>query len=106
MWPTHITIIANDFKRARFQELHLRALQWPQDRASLIGIGPDFMRTDEGRARFVRERERLHGFEAWVIDPRGVPEFLESKRRKRNPWKIEQGLFIGDQDGHNQLGSK
>ncbi|KAF2673501.1 hypothetical protein BT63DRAFT_451549 [Microthyrium microscopicum] len=103
-WPERITVVANEFKRARFTQLHGPALRWPRDRFMYVGIDPNFMRPDdimfdEERAESVRAGERRNGFEAWLNDPRGVLEFLEGKRRERNCWGVDQGLFAGDGDG-------
>jgi hypothetical protein len=98
-WPTHVTIVANEFKRARFEQLHIPALRWPLDRLEYVGIDPEFMTDDEQRALFVRTGERLNGFEAWTKDPRGMSDFLVGKRKRRNNWEVEQGLFEGDEDG-------
>jgi hypothetical protein len=92
-WPGHVTIISNEFKRARFLELHCRAIRWPLERVTFIGIDPEYMAVDLERAAGVRDGERRNGFDAWQGDMFGTGEVLESKRAKRNPWGICQRLF-------------
>ena len=83
-WPGHVTIISNEFKRARFLELHCRAILWPLERVTFIWIDPEYMVVDLERAAGVRDGERRNGFDAWQGDMFGTGEVLESKRAKRN----------------------
>jgi hypothetical protein len=92
-FPDHITIVSNEFKRPRFLELHMKALRWPLDRVTFVGIDPDYMLVDIERAASVRAGERRNGFEAWERDLYGTGEELERKRQGRNPWNIGQRLF-------------
>jgi hypothetical protein len=95
-WPEHVTIISNEFKRARFLELHCKALGWPADRVAFVGIDPEYMTRDLERAASVRDGERKNGFELWQKDMLGKGEELEAKRKKRNPWLVKQTLFESD----------
>lgn len=95
-WPEHVTVISNEFKRARFTELHCKALGWPADRFNFVGIDPDYMKWDLERAASVREGERRNGFEPWQKGMHGCDEELEAKRRRRNPWRVKQTLFESD----------
>lgn len=92
-FPEHMTIISHEFKRARFLELHCKALRWPLNKVTFLGIDPDYMLEDVERATEVREGERRNGFQAWEKDLYGTGEELEGKRERRNPWKVGQGLF-------------
>lgn len=95
-WPEHVTIISNEFKRARFLELHCKALSWPADRVTFLGIDPDYMAQDLQRAESVRDGERRNGFEPWQRDMLGKGDELEAKRKKRNPHLVKQTLFESD----------
>lgn len=92
-WPEHVTIISNEFKRGRFLDLHCKALSWPADRVTFVGIDPEYMAWDLDRAVSVRDGERRNGFEPWRRDMLGRGEELEVKRRRRNPWLVKQTLF-------------
>jgi len=96
-WPEHVTIISNEFKRARFLDLHCIAMGWPADRITLVGIDPEYMSRDLERAASVRDGERRNGFEPWRRDMLGRGEELEAKRRRRNPWLVKQTLFENDE---------
>ncbi|KAI9736842.1 MAG: hypothetical protein M1818_005893 [Claussenomyces sp. TS43310] len=113
-WPRRVTVVSHAFKRPRFMELHLLALRWPgglapgQEQeeeegegapaamAEFVGVDPEYMAVDGARAEQVRQGERRAGFEAWRADPRGLGPLLEGKRRARNVWRVEQGLFAGE----------
>ncbi len=92
-WPEHVTIISNEFKRARFLDLHCKAIRWPVVKVTFVGIDPWYMAVDLERAASVREGERRNGFLAWERDMYGVGDELEGKRRRRNPWLVKQSLF-------------
>jgi hypothetical protein len=95
-WPEHVTIVSNEFKRARFLDLHRIALGWPADRITFVGIDPEYMAQDLERAASVREGERRNGFEPWRRDMFGRGKELEGKRKSRNPWLVKQTLFEND----------
>lgn len=40
-YPTKITVVGYEFKRARFVDLHRAALRWPKDEFRYIGVDPD-----------------------------------------------------------------
>ena len=79
-FPIRLTIISHAFKRARFLNLHLPALQFLPDRTTYIGIDPPF---DPIRMAEIEEGDRLRGFGAWEKDLYGAGEVLRSKREKR-----------------------
>ncbi|KAH8820915.1 DUF218 domain-containing protein [Xylogone sp. PMI_703] len=102
-WPESITIISHEFKRDRFMELHLRALRWPKDRATFIGINPPYMEEgseewDPARTEDVRKGELERGYRAWADDLWGSGEKLRGKRRQRNHWKVSQEYFPSSVD--------
>jgi hypothetical protein len=37
-YPENITVIGFEMKRRRFEQLHIRALRWPKDRFTYVGI--------------------------------------------------------------------
>ncbi|KAL8852309.1 MAG: hypothetical protein Q9221_002805 [Calogaya cf. arnoldii] len=95
-YPTHITLISHHFKRARFLELHLRAMRWPTGKVTYIGLDPPGSVT---RREELEEGERVRGYGAWKEDLYGVGELLGGKRVRRG-WKVERvedvlGVFEG-----------
>jgi hypothetical protein len=92
-WPKHVTIISNEFKRARFLDLHRQAIGWSSDALTYIGIDPEYMRHDAKRAASVRQGEKQNGHDAWKEDPLGMGPVLTAKRSGRNPWHVKQTLF-------------
>lgn len=40
-YPTEITVVGYEFKRARFMDLHRAALRWPESKFRYIGVDPD-----------------------------------------------------------------
>jgi hypothetical protein len=102
-FPERITIVSNEFKRARFLNLHSKALRWSSDRINFIGIDPDYMAVDLERAKSVREGEKRNGFEPWEKDMYGAGAVLQKKRDNRNPWLIAQSLFE-TQEAKNRSG--
>lgn len=58
-FPTKITVIGYEFKRARFTELHRKAMRWPQTRFTYIGVDPEhdsITNALEGEVRFLQVR--------------------------------------------------
>ncbi|KAI9809118.1 MAG: hypothetical protein M1825_002407 [Sarcosagium campestre] len=89
--PTHITIVSHAFKRRRFVELHARALRWPVDRLTYIGIDPP---PDVTSPETLHSGELERGWRPWSVDLYGVRGELRSKRDGRNPWCIDQQLVL------------
>ncbi|KAI9881521.1 MAG: hypothetical protein M1830_000084 [Pleopsidium flavum] len=92
-YPTHITIVSHAFKRRRFLELHAKAIRWPLERVSYLGIDPPEEITPR---RTLEEGEERDGFGRWVGDLYGVGEVLARKRVGRG-WK---GVYEGFLDEH------
>ncbi|KAK7900365.1 hypothetical protein LTR67_004111 [Exophiala xenobiotica] len=79
-WPTKLTIVSHEFKRARFLELHLPAIAWNREETVFVGIDPPF---DKTRMAEIEEGDRLRGYGAWKGDLYGVGEGPRGKRVKR-----------------------
>ncbi|KIW61047.1 hypothetical protein PV05_01213 [Exophiala xenobiotica] len=78
-WPTKLTIVSHEFKRARFLELHLPAIAWNRETV-FVGIDPPF---DRVRMAEIEEGDRLRGYGAWKGDPYGIGGVPRGKRVKR-----------------------
>ncbi|KAL8895988.1 MAG: hypothetical protein Q9192_003330 [Flavoplaca navasiana] len=89
-YPAHITIISHDFKRARFLNLHVRAIRWPTAKTSYIGLDPPESVTSRNE---LLEGERVRGYGAWKEDLYGVGEVLGEKRVGRG-WSVEKAGAI------------
>jgi hypothetical protein len=81
-FPKHLTVVGHEFKRRRFEELHLTAIRWPKDSAwfKYVGIDPPM----EMEKRFeALNGEMLRGYGAWQRDLYGTRELLANKRLAR-----------------------
>lgn len=102
-FPESMMVVSHEFKRARFEELHFKAVKecmipttkgfcvkW-QGKTYFKGIDPEHMvmSPDCERARSIRVAERKNGYEPWEKDPTGVLEELAGKRIMRNAWNID-----------------
>jgi hypothetical protein len=85
LFPKKITIVSHDFKRARFLDLHLPALQW-QGETTFIGINPPF---EPVKMAEIEQGDRLRGYGAWEKDIYGVGAALAKKRIVRG-WNEEE----------------
>lgn len=79
-YPTQITLISHAFKRARFLELHCRALRWPLAKVAYIGIDPP---EDVTPTSVLERGEREKGYGVWEGDLYGAGGVLGGKREKR-----------------------
>ena len=86
-WPKKLVIVGHEFKRERFEELHLPALRWTRE-VEYVGIDPPF---DEKRMAEILEGDRLRGYGAWKEDWYGQGEVLREKRERRG-W--DEGIFM------------
>ncbi|RKU44373.1 hypothetical protein DL546_002845 [Coniochaeta pulveracea] len=114
VWPEHVTIVSHAFKKARLVDGHCAAIGFPLDRVDFIGINPPGIEEtpapDQGGNGGLALSEHAASVKAavmtgvsqtlddWVKDPHGVGEVLAGKRRKRNPWSIDQRLFVNDNE--------
>ncbi|KAL1747074.1 hypothetical protein HDZ31DRAFT_80770 [Schizophyllum fasciatum] len=78
-YPEQITVVGYEMKRARFVELHRRALRWPKDKFHYIGVDPE---GEENAA--AAEGEKQNGYLPYTTDTYGCHSVLLAKRRKRN----------------------
>ena len=81
-FPKHLTVVGHEFKRRRFEELHLPAIRWPKDPAWFKYVGIDPPMDVEKRLEAVNG-EMLRGYGAWQRDLYGTRELLASKRSAR-----------------------
>jgi hypothetical protein len=81
-FPQKLILISHDFKRARFEELHLPALKYPINSARFeyIGIDPPF---DEGKMQEIKDGDAKRGYGAWNDDIYGHGKLLGEKRTAR-----------------------
>ena len=84
-YPTKITVISFTFKGPRFQTMHAKALQWPEDRFVYIGIDPP---ATTGFDLEVSTRgEYENAAKPFESDPYGChTDVLQEKRKARNPF--------------------
>ncbi|KAI4245359.1 MAG: hypothetical protein L6R42_010206 [Xanthoria sp. 1 TBL-2021] len=85
-YPMHITLISHEFKRDRFLDLHVRALRWPSNAVTYIGLDPPESVTSR---KELEEGERVRGYGPWKEDLYGVGKLLAGKRLSRG-WKVER----------------
>ena len=53
-FPTKITVVGYEFKRARFIELHRKAIRWPIQTFDYVGVDPEHEDIADARAGEVR----------------------------------------------------
>ncbi|GLB37315.1 hypothetical protein LshimejAT787_0403660 [Lyophyllum shimeji] len=78
-YPTKVTIVGYEFKRARFTDLHRAALRWPIEQFKYIGVDLDVDHHATAEAG-----ERQSGYLPYSKDLYGCHSVLLSKRRQRN----------------------
>lgn len=103
LFPTKLSIVSHDFKRSRFLDLHVPALQWYGE-TTFIGINPPF---DPVKMAEIEEGDRLRGFGAWEKDIYGVGPALAGKRLARgwdeDAFKAKVLNKFGDETLRNQI---
>ncbi|PKS07765.1 hypothetical protein jhhlp_006373 [Lomentospora prolificans] len=96
-WPERLTVVSHAFKKSRIYDGHCAAIGFPLDRTDYVGVDPPEMA--EGSAS---KEAALKGVEIalrqWTEDPHGVKESLAGKRKVRNPWGVNQDLFVNDDE--------
>jgi folylpolyglutamate synthase len=114
IWPKHLTLVSHAFKRSRLVDAHCVAIAFPLDRVRFVGInppgigspepsskGPDGGVTIDGQVSS-EKAEAMRGVsevvDHWAEDPHGAGEVLAGKRRQRNRWKVDQRLFLNDEE--------
>lgn len=93
-YPSHITVVGFEFKRARFLKYHLaEALNFPQTNVEYIGNeptpGPEIDREDYFSSLFAAEKK--HALDHFEKDFYGLRNPLQSKRTQRDPFKRFHG---------------
>jgi hypothetical protein len=84
-YPTQITVISFSFKGPRFQNMHARALGWPDDRFVFIGVDPPASTGFDLEASTRGEYE--NAAKPFETDPYGChSDVLQEKRKARNPF--------------------
>ncbi|KIO18967.1 hypothetical protein M407DRAFT_224281 [Tulasnella calospora MUT 4182] len=81
-YPTNITVVGFGMKKPRFQELHRKAIRWPEERFQYIGIDV------EGDTSLAYAGESEFGYGPYSKDLYGCHDNLLAKRRRRNPFQI------------------
>jgi hypothetical protein len=112
-WPSRITIVSHEFKRARLVDAHCAAIGYPLHRVGFVGINPPgfaVFGTGASELEDAAAHGRLEGGKAakmldahavvgqWAEDPHGVGEVLAGKRTERNCWAVDQALFRHDDE--------
>ncbi|KAL0942822.1 DUF218 domain-containing protein [Colletotrichum truncatum] len=106
-WPLKLTIVSHAFKRPRIVDGHCTAIGFPLDRVYFLGINPPGMqaaavaKTDKGEGECGKQGAIAgvqRAVDEWTDDPHGVGPSLAGKRRARNPWGLEDRLFISDEE--------
>jgi hypothetical protein len=87
-FPEHMTIIGHEFKRRRFEDLHLPAVRWPTDPRRFKYVGSDPPMDAEKRME-VLEGEMQRGYGAWQKDLYGAGDVLANKRMARG-WTMDK----------------
>ncbi|KZF19071.1 hypothetical protein L228DRAFT_242102 [Xylona heveae TC161] len=89
-YPTRLVIVSHEFKRARFTDLHCRAIKWPLERVEYIGINPPPEVTPPDT---LVAAEAKSGFGLWKSDLYGTGKILHEKRVKR-AWKAADAYGV------------
>lgn len=96
-WPALLTVVSHAFKKSRIYDGHCAAIGFPLDRTEYVGIDPPGMA--EGSAADAGALKGVEiALEMWTKDPHGVQDSLAGKRAARNPWGINQDLFMDDEE--------
>ena len=83
-YPEHITVISFEMKRRRFEQLHTRALRWPEKRFTFVGID------EEGDTTLQYKGEVMHDWRCPF--PPLIISF--SSRRRRMAIYPSRGIFM------------
>ncbi|PVV00865.1 hypothetical protein BB560_004736 [Smittium megazygosporum] len=84
-YPDHITVVGFDFKKRRFNDLHLKAIRYPKIRFTYVGVDP----TTEIESS--RSGELKYGYNPFKENLYGCSPFLESKKASRNIFNKHHG---------------
>ncbi len=91
-FPQRLILISHDFKRARFEQLHLPAIRYPVNatRFEYLGIDPPF---SGDKMQEIKEGDAIRGYGAWLNDLYGRDKLLASKRIARGWTGLRQQVF-------------
>lgn len=84
-YPESITVVSFSFKETRFVSMHSKALRWPADNFSYIGVDPP---SSTGFSlQQATKGEQENAAKPFENDPYGChSEVLQNKRKQRNPF--------------------
>jgi hypothetical protein len=83
-YPRHIKVVSMAYKKARFVNLHRKALRFPLSRFEYFGIDPP---DGAGMRESLISRERTRSMGPFLVDPYGCKTtILLNKRISRNPY--------------------
>ena len=94
-YPEKITIVSFTFKEERFVTLHAKAIRFPRDRISFIGVDPP-AETVGFNILEAKEGEKINAYSLFLSDLYGCHEpALQNKRLGRDPfYKARTGNLI------------
>lgn len=98
-YPENITIPGFEFKRSRFLDLHLPALNFPSTRIEYIGVDPkpDYETGSPEHKKYFNDlakAEKKNALSLFEQDPFGTGAVLSKKRANRNPFKRHHGYVL------------
>lgn len=99
-YPTHITLISHAFKRARFLQLHCRAIRWPLTKFAYIGIDPP---EDVTPRSVLEQEEKEKGYGVWEGDLYGAGSVIGGVRERRG-WECGALEVVGKSKDHSVEG--
>lgn len=81
-YPTWITVVGYAMKKRRFEELHRRAIRWPEDKLEYVGIDG----SQKGVTDKSKQGELANAYLPYTKDMYGCHSTLAAKRVARNPF--------------------
>lgn len=79
VYPKHITMVSLPFKEYRFSEIHRRALRYPAENFTFVGVG--------GSSEANVAGEQKNSLLPFKTDPYGCRGSLAAKRLERDPFR-------------------
>lgn len=91
VWPKEITIVGFGFKKARFEDLHAKAIDFPRERINYISIDPSPKGYTVGERstyyEHLNQLERENAVSLFAKDWFATRDPLLSKKQSRNPFQ-------------------
>jgi uncharacterized SAM-binding protein YcdF (DUF218 family) len=87
-YPKRITIVGYGFKRNRFENLHAKAIEYPQEAFKYVSY-PLVLPNEEN----IIKGEYNNAFKHFESDPHGCFSPLADKKKSRNPFRTFHGYF-------------